>query len=65
MDDIFFNQNQRDDDFGFDQPLDQFSQWRSIDDYDDYKKSDNFLDDPEDFQQDFFWEIFNDKIWDN
>lgn len=54
MDDIFFNQNQGDDDFGFDQPLDQFSQWRSIDDYDEYQKSDKFLDDPEDFQQDYF-----------
>jgi hypothetical protein len=54
MDDIFFNQNQSDDDFGYDQPLDNFNPWRSIDDYDEYQKSDKFLDDPEDFQQDFF-----------
>lgn len=54
MDDIFFNQNRGGDDFGFDQSLDQFSQWRSIDDYEEYQKSDKFLDDPEDFQQDYF-----------
>jgi len=53
MDD-FYSQNSSDD-LSFDQPLDQFMQWQSIEDYDDEKSKHSFLlDDPEDFSQDFF-----------
>lgn len=52
MDDFY---SQSSDDFSFDQPLDQFSQWKPIDDYDEDNSRHSFLlDDPEDFSQDFF-----------
>jgi hypothetical protein len=54
MMDDFYSQDMSNE-FSFDQPLDQFMSWQSIDDYEEEKSNHSFmLDDPEEFSQDFF-----------
>jgi len=54
MDDMYFQTFSQEDENGFDSPFDKVSPWRSIDDYQEDVPKYTFLDDPEDFQQDFF-----------